>query len=392
MKIACVFWLVGVFCFVACGNDSNANVTASQTNNSVCIEGSQTDIDGIRYICRNDVFVPLQNNLPTCSVGSVMQDPQGNAYTCQNGNWQLMDPFSFSYSSIATSYSSSSIIPNQISSSTVMSSAFESSYCYYLTKNHDCIPVSTIFSKVVNKNGESVYDRKSNTLKDLRDNQVYKTVTIGSQIWMAENLKLDYDYGTAKSFCYNYISDSCETLGHLYTYSAAIDSAGIFSSQTAGCGSGVAKCVSTLIVDTIEIRGICPKGWHVPSLNEWSTLVKVAGGGAADGGVESYAAGSIALKSKNGWIDNGNGSDKFGFNVKPSGFKYSFNDWGTFEPFDYYGERAEFWTTYRQTKWNTETASFNAKDVSQTSNSYFTFSVTMTDDNGVSLRCLKNKD
>ncbi len=389
MKLTKVF-LGGVFLFfVACGNDSNTNVAAPQTSNTVCVEGAQTNINGVSYICRNDQLAPLQNDRSSCSAGSIMQDSLGNVYTCQNGDWLLNGSVSSGYSSIMEIYSSSSIISKQSYSSSVISSSSVSPYCYYLTKNYDCIPVSTVFSKVINKNGGSIFDANANTLKDLRDNQVYKTVTIGNQTWMAENLKLDYDYGSAKSFCFNYISDSCATLGHLYTYSAAIDSAGIFSSRTAGCGRGVAECVTKSGGDTAVIRGICPEGWRIPNVNDWLTLVITAGGGM-ENYEESYTEGGIALKSKNGWNDNGNGTDKYGFNVKPSGFKLGFSDWNFFEPFDYYGERAEFWTTYRQTKTNTETASFNAKDISQTSVSYFTFSVTMTDDNAASLRCIKN--
>ncbi len=390
MKTTHIFFSTfGVLLFViACGEGSNSNTVSPQSRNSTCVEGAQTTLNGVNYVCRNDQLIAIQDTTQICTVGSTMQDTQGYSYTCENNNWILSQPQSSSYDSNSHFFSSSSSITNLFSSSSpTEASSSESIYCHYLTKNSKCILQSTEFSKVTNISGKSIYNKASKTLKDLRDNQVYKTVTIGEQVWMAENLKLDYDYGSAKSFCYNYIADSCASLGHLYTYSAAIDSAGIYSSKTAGCGTGIAKCVVPAGLDTAKIRGICPEGWRIPNTNDWIDLIMFAGDGT-----DGYVKGATALKSKTGWKDNGNGSDKFGFNVKPSGFKFSFDDYSFFEPFDHYGEYAYFWTTYRQTKYNTEVAIFSAKDMSQTSEAYFNFDVTMTDNKAASLRCIKNND
>ena len=129
-------------------------------------------------------------------------------------------------------------------------------------------------------------------LKDERDGQVYKTVKIGDQWWMAENLNYAYtdpiimDYGLvledSASFCYNNEPDSCAKYGRLYAWDAAMD-----------CENNI-YCFYDPNEDS-KSRGICPEKWHIPSVNEWKTLIAYANNFAID------------LKSTSGWLDDGNG-------------------------------------------------------------------------------------
>src|SRR5690554_404167 len=109
------------------------------------------------------------------------------------------------------------------------------------------------------------------TIKDARDNQTYRIVTIGSQTWMAENLKyLPSVVGpwtgsqtTPHYYVYGYngtdvnvakATDNYATYGVLYNWTAAMD--GEASSTTNPSG----------------VQGVCPAGWHLPSDAEWTEL------------------------------------------------------------------------------------------------------------------------
>jgi len=125
------------------------------------------------------------------------------------------------------------------------------------------------------------------TLTDSRDGQKYKTVKIGNQVWMVQNL----NYQTGNSWCYDGDDTKCEKYGRLYDWNTA--------------------------------KTACPKGWHLPSREEWDALVTAAGGDAA----------GKALKSAVGWENNGNGTDSYGFSALPGGRRYSlgaFNNAGSY--------------------------------------------------------------
>ena len=122
-------------------------------------------------------------------------------------------------------------------------------------------------------------------LMDSRDGQRYKTVKIGSQTWMAENL----NYKAAKSFCFENNLNACDLFGRLYTWEAA--------------------------------RKACPDGWHLPSKDEWNALETFVADSLFGGKTDSVG---YALKSASGWEEyegkSGNGSDAFGFGALPTGF------------------------------------------------------------------------
>ncbi|MBQ3777106.1 MAG: hypothetical protein II835_03290 [Fibrobacter sp.] len=160
---------------------------------------------------------------------------------------------------------------------------------------------------------ESAYDSHKNLLTDYRDGHVYKTITIEvydeersirySEVWMAQNLNYAYLADTA-SFCFDDQPAKCDEYGRYYIWAAAMDSAGVWTRDGADCGK------DKFCSPTYPVRGVCPKGWHLPRDTEWKTLVTAVGGDSVAG---------TLLKSTSGWDGGGNGTDAYGFSALPSG-------------------------------------------------------------------------
>ena len=152
-------------------------------------------------------------------------------------------------------------------------------------------------------------DTDKNCFKDERDGQTYRMVKIGNQVWMAENM----NYETAGSYCYNDYAENCKNYGRLYTWGAAMDSAGVWSTDGKGCGRHILDGDGFVCSATFPVRGVCPEGWHLPDTTEWYILFAAVGGQSSSG---------KALKSTSGWDkwdDNGNGEDTYGFSGLPAG-------------------------------------------------------------------------
>lgn len=174
------------------------------------------------------------------------------------------------------------------------------------------------------------------TMTDTRDGKIYKTVKIGNQTWMAENLNY-YDATDlsvkAKSWCYgkkdNGDSSTCDVTGRLYTWAAAIDSVKLATDADNPRICGYARDCS--LPDTV--RGICPLGWHLPNLTEWNTLLSTEDDETTSGKM---------LKSASGWNKDGkksgNGTNAVGFSALPAGQR-------TYDGhFEYAGYHAFFWS------------------------------------------------
>ncbi len=173
-------------------------------------------------------------------------------------------------------------------------------------------------TSTINPDDTTVID---STFTDIRDNRKYTIVKIGKQVWMSENLQtstyrngdsvryartneewVDAADNREGAWCY-YDNDeqNGKTYGKLYNWYAVNDS-----------------------------RGLAPKGYHIPSDEEWTVLTDYLGG-------ETIAG--FKMKSTTGWQNNGNGDNSSGFNGLPGGLR---NSAGTFGGI---GEHGGWWSS-----------------------------------------------
>lgn len=184
--------------------------------------------------------------------------------------------------------------------------------------------------KEISDEQDSVYVCKSSMWKllyvtamllDKRDLKSYKTVIIGKQHWMAENLNyadsVNYPGMKKRNWCYKNSLDSCNKYGRLYTWAASMDSAGTFSSNGKFCGGG------QTCSPAYPVRGICPEDWHLPTSVEWRTLYSTMG------------SSPYAMQAK-GFENWPNATDAYGFSALPAGSYDSYL--GSF------GSEAGFWS------------------------------------------------
>lgn len=147
------------------------------------------------------------------------------------------------------------------------------------------VPRDTIFDTYACEDGEWISDFGGNsgepvdpktvvkgTFTDERDGKTYKTVQIGKQTWMAENL----NYKTSGSRCYDKKNANCEKYGRLYTHAVA--------------------------------QNACPNGWKLPTGKQWAKLLNIDVSLFNLVGMFKYFSSDINTND-----------DPYGFNVLPGG-------------------------------------------------------------------------
>ncbi|MFA5648142.1 MAG: PEGA domain-containing protein [Bacteroidales bacterium] len=135
------------------------------------------------------------------------------------------------------------------------------------------------------------------TFTDSRDRKTYKYVTIGKQVWMAENLAyLPSVVGDGKS---------SQTTPYYYVYD--------YNGKDVTAAKATANYTTYgVLYNWPAAMNACPTGWHLPSDAEWTQLTDFVGSNHG-----------IKLKDKSGWNSNGNGTDDYGFSALPGGTRYS---------------------------------------------------------------------
>ncbi|WP_430814635.1 fibrobacter succinogenes major paralogous domain-containing protein [Carboxylicivirga sp. RSCT41] len=151
-------------------------------------------------------------------------------------------------------------------------------------------------------------DKKYGTVTDIEGN-VYKTIVIGKQTWMAENLRVTrfrngdaipnitdndkWSIQAVAAYCnYNNTEDldTIATYGRLYNWYAAADS-----------------------------RNIAPKGWRVATPDDWNILIDYLGG-------ETIAGGKLKEAGNEHWESPNEADNSSGFTAQPGGFRFNDED------------------------------------------------------------------
>jgi len=147
------------------------------------------------------------------------------------------------------------------------------------------------------------------------EGKIYKTVKIGEQWWMAENLntgslilsaEFPADNDTIEKYCFNDFEENCGKSGGLYTWNELMD-----------------------YIETEGTRGICPEGWHIPSDAEVKKLEMELGMSSSQADEDNaWRGGNEGEKLKE------DGSS--GFEMKLAGTKRSDNFFINYSSYGYF--------------------------------------------------------
>ena len=198
----------------------------------------------------------------------------------------------------------------------------------------------------------------ANKLTDIDGNQ-YNVIKIGNQIWMKENLKVS-KYRNGDDITTNLVNTSWSN--------ANKGAYAIYNNENANDAS-YGKLYNWYAVN--DSRGLCPRGWHIPSDNEWTTLTNYLGG-------ESIAGGKMKSTGTTLWLTpNVKATNKSSFSVLPGGFRNG--DGG----FIFIRFNALFWSATEfdiSNAWNRNLYNYNGNVYRNNFNKSF----------GASVRCLRD--
>jgi uncharacterized protein (TIGR02145 family) len=195
---------------------------------------------------------------------------------------------------------------------------------------------------------------KYDSFTDARDGETYRTIKIGDQVWMAENLR----FNANGSFAPDNDEANVKKFGRLYTWTTALDIPEAFTVQSTAKDLEMYNRMRDK-----NYKGIAPEGWHIPSNKEWETLLSH---------LEAKSDGT-ELRGKCNWQKPG--KDSFGFFALPAGYRFDNGN------FCHFGRRARFWS-------KDEYGKANAFRLSITNNSVDIEGIYRSD--AVSIRCVKN--
>ena len=241
---------------------------------------------------------------------SACGDDSSTSPSTNTGNSQFS---SSSMASVPVSSTKESRDTKEVSSSSVVTSSSSK---------------EVVSSSAAAKGFPTNYNPETGILTDERDGEVYKTAKIGDQIWMGQNLRyLPTDLAKGCNFLWVKETEEPEqlaTYGRHYSWLGATRISCDYMSNAISFGSGDFP---------LPHQGACPKGWHIPSIDEWKKIAET---------VDNH----INKLLSTDWVSGGyTGTDEYGFSVlKPQsgknfvefitldnsnkkGYTMVFNDW-----------------------------------------------------------------
>ena len=297
--------IVIIMFLISCGDDSsNGNPLNPLEDTSSSVKGNDFSSSGKKL---------ASSSSEKDSKVNTSSDKNDESSSSTKGNSSSTRP---DESSSSTKGNSSSTRPDESSSSTKGNSSStrpdesSSSTKENLSSNEQRSSSSSVSTGICKTDlvDTCIYG----TLYDDHDGKIYKTVKIGEQEWMAENLNLDYqENGWAVCHCDSDTS-SCLKYGRLCYWSAIVDQGGKYNTGNEKCDA------QTLCKPQKPVSGICPTGWHVPSLSDFKKLIDFVGG-------EDVAGKRLRSRENNG-------DDSYGFSLL-SVYTNDYSD----EHFDYDG-------------------------------------------------------
>lgn len=243
------------------GYDNDDSSSSSEDS----IESSSSEETKL-YLCEDgETYVlDLANCEKISSSSVVVSSSSDNTPNSSSTEVQESSSSEVSSSSVKTE-SSSSKVESSSSEVTTQSSSenVEESSSSEETEESSSSEINVVSSSSLN----SVYDVVNNTLTDLRDGQVYKTVTIGTQVWMAENL--------------NYLPK--DTSGTIWA-GKSLCGGGEWKKTAEGDCSIYGRLYESkfTFTDTDSYRKLCPNGWSLPTKKQYETLISFLGDKAID--------------------------------------------------------------------------------------------------------------
>ena len=235
-------------------SSSSVETTEDESSSSEEVEDSSSSEETSMFLCDDGVTYVL--DLANCEVESSSSEDTGESSSSEATTQS---------SSEKEEESSSSEVPVESSSSEVNAASSSSL--------------------------NSIYDAINNTLTDLRDGQIYKTVTIGTQVWMAENL--------------SYLPE--DTIGTIWS-GLSLCGGGTWKSKMEGDCSIFGRLYETDFTNEKK-DSICPNGWSLPTGNQFQKMMSYLGENSAN---------KMKINNDKYW-QSGNATNESGFSAIPSG-------------------------------------------------------------------------